>query len=132
VSYNLEEIERAQWNWELQWKEDEHEFKLPLSSRHLSHREFLEKRREEAFARAAEAESLGRLCIVCDGPVFYGSALGYPMTVFTRNPDPALASLSDDNCPKIADFHIHSDCAKVSPLSIRQKVEAHRLKQGRI
>jgi len=67
----------------------------------------------EEFARAAEAESRGCLCIVCDGPVFHGSRLGAPISVYDRKGK--------------LDFSVHGHCAGMHWTSQRQDPKSNAL-----
>lgn len=120
---SIEEYEREHWR----------NGALPESSSHLSFEQFIAKRQEERFVRAVEADEQGRYCLVCGGPVFVGSSLGKPVTFYVPSPDPALAHISVNSRPKIADCVFHRDCFyETRELHFRQKLEAQRLLEGRI
>jgi hypothetical protein len=119
--HSIEEIERARWSGG----------PLPPSSEHLPPAEF-DRFREEKFVRAVEAEADAKMCVVCEGPVFYGSSLGAPMTVFSPS-SPEHSHINVSMRPVVVDFHIRGDCARDTPTTVvRQKVEALRLREGRV
>jgi hypothetical protein len=93
--------------------------KLPATSSHLSHAEFIRLRAAERYQRALDAQKANKLCVVCQGPVFAGSFLGLPITVWQEGLK--------------ADFHIHEACAQNTPMVvIQQAVEHWRLLEGRV
>jgi hypothetical protein len=121
--HSIEEIERARWSGG----------PVPPSSEHLPSGDFDRLREEEKFVRAVEAEADEKMCVVCGGPVFHGSSLGAPMTIFSPSPAPEHAHINVSIRPIVADFHIHGDCARDTPsIVVRQKVEALRLREGRV